>query len=254
MPDPNPAGSPFQTVTTKKSGKISKSTIIITICIVAFLILGVFAGVLLVRQQQNISEKAQEALCPSAQACPVPGQPDLLRNCSSVNEGESPQEISCSIQDNVKQIAECGGVRFCCPTLGGSWDSTDLTPCMTPTPTPISTPTPTPIATATPTPDPLASVTPTPIATATPNSCGGTCGSNFNCGSGLYCYTSLGICRNPSCPTENDCICPGTSTSTPTPQALATPREIPVTGTDWPSIFGAGIGVFAIIGAILLAI
>ncbi|KKT53691.1 MAG: hypothetical protein UW47_C0021G0013, partial [Candidatus Woesebacteria bacterium GW2011_GWA1_44_23] len=36
--------------------------------------------------------------------------------------------------------------------------------------------------------------------------------------------------------------------------ALATPREIPVSGIDWPSILGIGIGVVAIIGAMLLAL
>src|SRR4030043_1736134 len=54
--------------------------------------------------------------------------------------------------------------------------------------------TPTPRATATPTPTPTPVVTPTatpPNPSATPNSCGGTCGSNINCASGLYCYTSL---------------------------------------------------------------
>ena len=209
----------------------------------------------MVRQQQNISEKAQEALCPAAEACPVSGQPDLLRNCSSVNEGDSPQEVSCSNIGNVGQTAQCGTLSFCCPSLGASW-TTDIMLCMTPTPTPVPTPTPTPTPTETPsaTPTPIATGSPTPIASGTPNSCGGTCGSNANCGSGLYCYTSLGLCRNASCPTDADCVCPGTSTSSPTPQALATPREMPVSGTDWPTIFGMGIGAAAIIGALLLAI
>ena len=223
-------------------------------CIIVFLILGVFAGVLLVRQQQNISEKAQEALCPAAEACPVSGQPDLLRNCSSVNEGDSPQEVSCSNIGNVGQTAQCGTLSFCCPSLGASW-TTDIMLCMTPTPTPVPTPTPTPTETPSATPTPIATGSPTPIASGTPNSCGGTCGSNSNCGSGFYCYTSVGLCRNPSCPTEADCNCPTTSPSSGTTAPGATPApSLPVSGTDWPTIFGAGIGLFVIIGSLLLAL
>lgn len=43
------------------------------------------------------------------------------------------------------------------------------------------------------------------------NACGGTCGSNYNCNSGLYCYK--GYCRNPDCVSSLTCgACP-----TPTP-------------------------------------
>ncbi|MFH1827208.1 MAG: cohesin domain-containing protein [bacterium] len=37
------------------------------------------------------------------------------------------------------------------------------------------------------------------------NDCGGTCGSNSNCNSNLFCYN--GICRNASCPDDEDCDC-----------------------------------------------
>ncbi len=64
----------------------------------------------------------------------------------------------------------------------------------------------------------------------------------------------------------------GTGTATPTPTATATstsagatatatpvgtqgtPLPIPVTGTDWPTMLGVGLGIFAVIGAVLLAI
>jgi hypothetical protein len=157
MPNPNPAVSPFETITSKKSGKIGTSTIVITIGIVLFLILGVVAGVLLVRQQQNISEKASGSTCPAAGACPVSGQPDLLRSCNASNVEGSPQEISCSNVGNVGQKATCGAITFCCPSLGASW-TTDLSLCSTPSPTPTVTP----LATAT------ASATPTATASATP--------------------------------------------------------------------------------------
>lgn len=48
------------------------------------------------------------------------------------------------------------------------------------------------------------------------NGCGGTCGSNYNCDAGLYCYT--GFCRNPFCNTTTNCIC---VTPTPTPKATS---------------------------------
>ena len=210
MPNQNPVVSPFETVTSKKSGKNSKRTIVITICIVVFLILGVVAGVLLVRQQQNIQEKASGSLCPAAAACPVSGQPDLLRNCNTANEDGTPQEVSCSNIGNVGQISACGTLSFCCPSLGASW-TTDLTLCATPLSTPTATPT----------------LTPTPNPTFTPTPEGARSGAS---------------------------IASESATPTPTATASATPREIPVTGTDWPTILGAGIGAAAIIGAILLAI
>jgi len=196
MPNQNPPISPFETVTNKKSGKGNKSIIIITICIVIFLMLGVVAGVLLVRQQQTIQEKASGSICPAAEACPVSGQPDLLRNCNPPNADGSPQELSCSNIGNVGQISSCGTQQFCCASLGASW-TTDLALCTTPSPTPTAT------ATA------IATASATPTATATASA---------------------------------------------TPIVQTTPRVIPVTGTDWPTILGAGLGGAAIIGAIFLAL
>ncbi len=113
----------------------------------------------------------------------------------------------------------------------------------TPTPTPTSTPTSTPENT--PTPTPTATPTSTP---GTPNSCNGTCGSNYNCQSGLYCYQ--GFCRNPDCPGESSCGC---KTSTPTPPPVlgaSTPSELPKTGADdigvLAGLFAIGAGGFAI--------
>jgi hypothetical protein len=124
-------------------------------------------------------------------------------------------------------------------------------PTPTPTGTPIETPTPTPTTT------PDGSPTPTPA--ATPNSCNGTCGSNYNCGSGLFC--SSGFCRNPSCPTETDCVC-GTATPTATPVRTGTVASTPIptaptlpeSGTGWPTILGMGMGILIIAGSLLLAL
>lgn len=94
-------------------------------------------------------------------------------------------------------------------------------PTNTPTPTPTVTPTPTPTPTGVPgvTPTPTPTITPTPTSPP-PNSCGGTCGSNYNCASGMFCYQ--GYCRSPQCPTSPNCVC-SQPTNTPTPTTIYTP-------------------------------
>ncbi len=63
--------------------------------------------------------------------------------------------------------------------------------------------------------------TPTPAA-GEPNSCGGTCGSNYNCQANLFCYQ--GFCRNPLCKTSTTCAC---SSPTPTPRPTRAPSPTP---------------------------
>lgn len=80
--------------------------------------------------------------------------------------------------------------------------------------------------TATPTATPTNIATPTATSTTTPspeepNSCGGTCGSNYNCKSNLYCYQ--GYCRNPICSEKTDCNC-ASATATPTATSNATTK------------------------------
>lgn len=116
----------------------------------------------------------------------------------------------------------------------------------TPTPTPTATPT----GSSTPTPTGTATTTPTPTSSGVPNPCNGTCGSNSNCNSGLFCYQ--GYCRNSSCPSQTSCSCPGTSTTTPTP--TTTQPSLPDAGTSLPTIFGIGLGSLLLIGAIILAL
>lgn len=80
--------------------------------------------------------------------------------------------------------------------------------------TPTTTPTSTPTMTATPTATPTS-------APEEPNSCGGTCGSNYNCKANLYCYK--GFCRNPICSEDSDCDCV-VATVTPTPTMTSLPK------------------------------
>ena len=106
-----------------------------------------------------------------------------------------------------------------------------------PTETPTVTPTPTETPVVTPTP------TETPTPTGTPNFCGGTCGSNYNCQGGLFCYQ--GFCRNPNNPADVNCNNP-TSTPTP-PQVLgaSTPPQLPATGSNDLPVFAGLFGIMA---------
>lgn len=233
--------SPFEIVTPGKSKKVGKTGIIIGVSIVVFLILSVVAGVLLVRQQQTIQEKA--ASC--SEACPVSSNKNLLRSCHPVDTDGTPTESLCN---SAGRIETCGPnyTKYCCPKAGGAW-TTDMTACTKATATPTATAT----ATATPT------ATPTPVG----NSCNGTCGSNSNCQDGLYCYS--GYCRNPLCASDTTCACgsatptataTATSSTTTTTTTQTTPLPIPVTGTDWPTVGGIGLGVGAILVSLLLAL
>lgn len=93
------------------------------------------------------------------------------------------------------------------------------TPTATPTGSPTATPTGTASSTATPTATPTGTPGSTPTAT----------------------------------PTGSPTATPtGTASSTATPTATA--PTLPVSGIDWPTILGAGIGLFVIIGSLLLAL
>jgi hypothetical protein len=253
MPSDNksPQTSPFEIITTGKSKKVGKTGIIVGVSIAVFLILSVVAGVLLVRQQQNVQEKAS-TIC--TEACPRSGRPDLLSDCHPPQTDGSPDDKLCNLAGRVDT---CGAAqtKYCCPSAGGAW-TTNMSACATPTPTATATATATATGTGT--------ATPTATATSTPNSCNKTCGSNSNCQSGLYCYS--GYCRNPLCASDSSCGC-GTKTATPTATATAkattkaatggtqtTPLPIPVTGTDWTTYVGVGVGAAAILISVLLAI
>jgi len=192
-----------------------------------------------VRQQQNVQEKAAAQVCPGAQACPYSKDPTHLFNCTPPESDNSPDDQVCN---TAGRIGSCGGQQFCCPAAGSVW-TTNMTACAVATPTPTPTP------------------TPSPTPTAAPNTCNGTCGSDSNCQTGLIC--SSGFCRNPLCVSSSDCAC-GAATPTPTATSSATPvptqvvqgtpRAIPVTGTDWPTVTGIGVGAAAIIVSILIAL
>lgn len=223
--EPNNSSN-FNVVTPGKSSKSSKKGLIIGAIVVLFLAISIPAGVYLVKQQQDIKEKAQEALvCPAAEACPVAGDPTLLKSCYSVVVGASPEEYSCSTIANVGTTVLCGSTSYCCPSLGASW-TTNLTLCAVPTPTP----TPTDSATATPTAtaSPTATATATAISTTTP---------------------SVSPTATSASPVSTSSV-----SATANATATATTAPIPVTGVNWPTLIGTGLGILVIIGSILLVI
>jgi len=82
------------------------------------------------------------------------------------------------------------------------------------------------------TPTPTATPTTAPIGGGEPNSCGGTCGSNYNCKANFFCYQ--GYCRNPLCASDSNCDCI-TSTATATSRATSRVTTKPrVTSTPSP--------------------
>ena len=76
------------------------------------------------------------------------------------------------------------------------------------------------------------------------SSCDGWCDDNLDCETGMSCLVeqgqTVGVCRNPSCSGDVDCLCPGATptptptsppgvTSTPAPSATPTPTNVPGT-------------------------
>ncbi len=135
--------------------------------------------------------------------------------------------------DVCTSVAQCGANQVCNIPTGATSGNCRNAACTSEASCVCATATPTPTA------------TPTTPPTGAPNACNGTCGSNFNCADGLMCYQ--GFCRNPSCASNSSCLCGG-ATATPTAPAL------PQSGTSWPTVAGFGLGIFVIVGSLLLAL
>ncbi|KKP47637.1 MAG: hypothetical protein UR39_C0003G0039 [Candidatus Woesebacteria bacterium GW2011_GWA1_33_30] len=122
---------------------------------------------------------------------------------------------------------------------------------------PGETPTATPTATATSTGTGIPTATATATATSNPQ-CNNSCTQNTDCPNGLMCYIASGAtsgsCRNTSCLSENDCLCPPEPTETSTSIASVEEEpELPSVGTTWPTIVGTVFGILVILGSLLLA-
>ena len=229
MPEKNPptlgASSAFEIITPSKSKKTSPKSIIIILLVFVFLAGAIFLGVILVKQNQDVRERAAASKCPAAEACPASGQPTLLRNCTPSESDNSPAESLCN-QD--KRVESCGGVEYCCPSSGAAWTTnTALCAVLSPSPSPTSTATASPTAAPTETIEPLVVQSPTPSPTSTATAT--------------------------ASPTAS-ATATATTTANATAKAASTPVPIPATGTGWPTYLGAGVGIIVIIASILLAL
>ena len=114
-------------LSSSKKGGQTNWKIIGAIIGIIVLALGIVAGILLVKQQQDIREKAEIVSCvdPTVEQCPVAGKPDVLRNCHPPQSDNSPVESICNEEG---KISFCGNKNYCCPSVGGSW-TTDMSVC-----------------------------------------------------------------------------------------------------------------------------
>lgn len=195
---------------------------------IVVLSIGVIAGILLVRQNQDIREKAAEC-SQGGFACPDPSNTNVLRDCST---GETfPNDSLCNFAGRVEVCGSSSATakQYCCPVAGGAW-TTDLTKCS------ISTPTATATATAT--------VKATTTATST--------------SSATVTATSTSKATVTATSTSKATVTSTSKTATPTTKATAsgsgTPFPVPETGTDLPTMLGVSFGVVMILVSLGLAL
>ncbi len=194
-----------------KSVKKTNWKIVSAIIGIVVLSIGVVAGIILVRQQQNISEKASVPQCSVAgtEQCPVAGAENHLWNCHPAEADGSPKDSLCNLQMKGR-IEFCKDRNYCCN--GASWTS-NMTACP-------SSPTPTATAHATATP------------TAAPSRCNSSCNTNVDCPDGLICATDSKLrdkfCRKLACVNDSDCICSASATpiATSSPRVTSTPITV----------------------------
>lgn len=194
----------------------------------------------------NVSTKrCRKVACPSDNDCVCNATTTPTATATA-----TPQVAVCNEVCNVtiNPPISCEGELSCYSTSGlagasgvcRNLDCVEETDCGCPgaTETPTATPTEAPTATAT--------------ATANPQ-CNNSCTENTDCPNGLMCNipsgATSGSCRNTSCLSETDCLCPvATGTSAP----VAEEPELPEAGTSWPTVLGTAFGFLVILGSLLL--
>ena len=177
-----------------------------------------------------------EADCICSGVTPTPTATPQTVVCNEVCNVTINPPISCEGELSCYSTSDTRGASGLCRNL----DCVDEADCGCPgaTETPTTAPTEPPIATAT--------------ATANPE-CNNSCTQNTDCPNGLMCNIpsgeTSGSCRNTSCLSETDCLCPAaTGTSAP----IADEPELPDAGTSWPTVLGTAFGFLVILGSLLL--
>jgi len=187
--------------------------------------LGIVAGIILVRQSQDIREKAGSS-CPGAEDCSGAG--GIIRSCHPPDDDGTPAESICNSAFKGR-VETCGAeyAEYCCN--GTSW-TTNMSACeSSPSPTASPSPSASPSASSSGTP----TATATPTKTATPTS------------------TATSYSGKTSTPTSTS-TSSSTATATSSSTKTATPFPVPDTGASLPTIIGAGLGVLLLVGSLLL--
>lgn len=188
---------------------------------IVVLAIGVIAGIILVRQQQNISEKASGNCDNPNSIVQCPRSDGALVSCHPPDDNGNAQISLCN---SAGRVEVCGGRNYCCPSAGGSWTS-NMDACAVATATTTATPTSTATATSTASTTPSGTSTSTATATAT---------------------SSTKASATATSTTK--------ATSTPKASATATTAPIPVTGIEWPTMLGAGFGIIMVLVSLGLAL
>lgn len=89
------------------------------------LAVGVIAGILLVRQNQDIREQASGNCDDPGTIVQCPRSDGALVSCTPPNSDGNAQISLC---DSAGRVEVCGGAEYCCPSAGGAW-TTNMTLC-----------------------------------------------------------------------------------------------------------------------------
>lgn len=206
-----------------KSNSKTNWKVISAIVGIIVLALGVIAGIILVRQNQDVREQA-------ACVAQCPGDDNVLMSCHDPAESSGGDTLD-SICNSaiIGRIEVCGQTastakEYCCTTNG--W-KTNLTLCSSAQSTATATATSTSTATAT--------------ATSTSTS------------TSMSTSTATSTAKSTATATSK-----ATSTAKSTPAATlagtATPFPVPETGAEWPTIIGAGLGIVMLVISLGLAL
>lgn len=126
-------------LSSKKSSGTNWKVISAIIGIVV-LSIGVIAGIFLVRQQQDIREKASGNCTDPKSIVKCPASDGNLYSCNPPDSNNNAQISSCNVAGRIELCGVDGSVKeYCCPVAGGAWtlDTSECT-CDAKAPTSLS--------------------------------------------------------------------------------------------------------------------